>query len=325
MHPVRALFDHEAWANREVLRHCAELSPALLARETPGTRGTIPRTMTHVVGTGQFLLELLTGRRAADPILAGEERDLAGLAPVAEDGAARWRLVLDGSPDPDGPIRHGEQWPDRWVPMVQCIHHGDSHRAHVGSVLGAAGTQLPRVDGWGFGLAEPADGGPVGEWADGLLARCFDHAGWATSVMLEHCLRLGEAALGATAPGTYGTAHETLTHLVDAHRDYVCRLTGVEVALLEGSADPDLLREYLERGRTAWRAYLEAGPDHERLVPAGRRAAPGWVVTLQAVHHANDHLAHVGTILGANGLPVPDVDVWAYDTTLREQAGPPAG
>jgi len=317
MHPVRALFDHEAWANRELLVHCAEMEPALLARETPGTLGTIPRTMTHVVGTGQLLLALLTGRQTADPILAGQERDLAALVSVAEENAAGWRALLDGSPEPDAPIWPENRGPDRWVLLVQCIHHGDSHRAHVGSVLGAGGAEPPRVDGWGFGLTDPADGGPVGEWAEGVLVRCFDHAGWATHLLLEHCLGLGEAALGATAPGTYGTVHETLTHLVDAHGDYVRRLTGAEdYVFLEGPAEPDLLREYLERGRAGWRAYLESRPDHERLVASGRRAAPAWVVTLQAIHHASDHLAHVGTILGANGLPVPDVDVWAYSTTL---------
>jgi uncharacterized damage-inducible protein DinB len=321
MHPVRALFDHEAWANRELLLRCSEMDPALLARETPGTLGTIPRTMTHVVGTGQFLLALLTGQPAADPILAGQQRDLAALVPVAEDSAAGWRTVLDGSPELDAPIRPEDRGPDRWVLLVHCIHHGDSHRAHVGSVLGAAGVQPPRVDGWAFGLTDPADGGAVGEWADALLARCFEHAGWATSLVLEHCLNLGAAALGATAPGTYGTVHETLTHLVDAHLDYVSRLTSVEVAFLEGTAEPDVLREYLERGRAGWRAYLAGGPDHERLVPSGRRAAPAWVVTLQAVHHANDHLAHVGTILGASGLPVPDPDAWAYGTTLGPQPG----
>ena len=31
-----------------------------------------------------------------------------------------------------------------------------------------------------------------------------------------------------------------------------------------------------------------------------------------AVAHANEHRTHVGTALGANGLPVPDADVWAY-------------
>jgi uncharacterized damage-inducible protein DinB len=322
MHPVRAFFDHEAWANRDVLLRCAELDLALLERQTPGTLGTIPRTMTHVVGTAQFLLALLTGQQSADPILAGEQRDLAALGPVAEDNAAGWRTLLDGSPEPDAPFGPDVHGLDRWVPLVQCIHHGDTHRAHVGSVLGAAGVQPPRIDGWGFGLTDPPDGGAVGEWADGLLVRYFDHAGWATDLVLEHCLCLGEAALGATAPGTYGTVHETLTHLVDSHGDYVRRLTGGEDdVFLEGTAEPDVLREYLERGRAGWRAYLDGGPDHERLVPSGRRAAPAWVVTLQAVHHASDHLAHVGTILGANGLPVPDADVWAYATA---QAAPPA-
>jgi uncharacterized damage-inducible protein DinB len=276
--------------------------------------------MTHVVGTGQFLLALLTGRQTADPILAGQQRDLAALLPVAADNAAEWRTLLDGSPEPEAPTWPENQSPDRWVLLVQCIHHGDSHRAHVGTVLGAAGVQPPRVDGWGFGLTEPADGGRVGEWADGLLVRCFDHAGWATHLLLEHCLGLGEAALAATAPGTYGTVHETLTHLVDAHCDYVGRMTGDEEVLLQGAAEPDVLRECLGRGRARWRAYLEASPDHERMVPMGGRPAPAWLVTMQAVHHANDHLAHVGTILGANGLPAPDADVWAYGTTPGARA-----
>src|SRR5262249_9699998 len=142
-----------------------------------------------------------------------------------------------------------------------------------------------------------------------------DHVGWATHQVLEHCLGLGDPALLATAAGTYGTVQETLTHLVDAHAGYLGWLTGAEDVELKGAAEPVVLREWEDRGRTGWRAYLEAGPDHERSVATGGRPAPAWVLTLQAVHHANDHLAHVGTILGANGLPVPEVDVWAYDTS----------
>jgi uncharacterized damage-inducible protein DinB len=320
MHPVRALFDHEAWANRELLSRCAELDPELLARETAGTYGTIPRTLTHVVGTGQFLLARLTGRQATDAVQAGEERDLAALAPAAEGNAAAWRSLLDGAPDPDAPAggedqdRHGG--PPRWAFLVQYIHHGDTHRAHVGSTLGASGVEPPRLSGWAFGSLDAAAHGPAGEWADALLLRYFDHAGWATDRALEHCLGLGEAALGATAPGTYGTVHETLTHLIDAHLDYVSELVGEQDVFLEGSADPDVLRAAAKRSRERWRAYLGAAPDHERVVDRGRGARPAWVVALQAVHHANDHLAHVGTILGANGLPVPDVDVWEYGRAL---------
>jgi len=316
MHPARALFEHEAWANRELLRRCAEFDPALLTAETAGTRGTIPRTLTHLAGTSQFLLTVLTGQEPARPIVAGEQLDVAALEPVVEANAAGWRSLLDGAPDPDGPMWPERQAsPPRWVPMVQLVHHGDTHRAHVGTVLGAAGQRPPRLDGWAFGALDPTARGEAGEWGDALLLRCFDHVGWAVHTVVEHCVNLGEPALRATAAGTYGTAQETLTHLVDAYAGYLTWLVGGEDVELQGAAEPDVLREWVDRARRDWRAYLEAGPDHERSVATSGRPAPAWVMTLQAVHHTNDHLAHVGTILGAGGLPVPDVDAWAYDTS----------
>lgn len=321
MHPVSALFGHEVWATRELLHRCAELEPELLTRESPGTLGTIPRTMTHLVGTGQFLLALLTGEQSAAPILAGHQLDLAALGPVADESEARWRALLAGSPDPDGALfPDRERGPGRWAAMAQYLHHGDTHRAHVGSVLGAAGVQPPGLSGWAYARLGPVADSPAGEWMDGLLLRCFDHAGWATRRVLEHCLDLGWAALRATAAGTYGTVQETLTHLVDAHAGYLGWLVGAEDVELRGAAAPDVLRAWEERARRGWRAYLEAEPDHEREVRTGGRPAPAWVVTLQAVHHVNDHLAHVGTILGAGGLPVPDADVWAYAAALGPAA-----
>ena len=35
-----------------------------------------------------------------------------------------------------------------------------------------------------------------------------------------------------------------------------------------------------------------------------------WVPLTQFVHHGSDHRAQIGTILGANGLATPDVQVW---------------
>jgi uncharacterized damage-inducible protein DinB len=123
---------------------------------------------------------------------------------------------------------------------------------------------------------------------------------------------VGDEVLAATARGTYGTLRETLTHQLDADADYLCRLTGGEYVPLEGAADPDVLRSYAERAREGWRAYLVGAPDHEREVVRDERAAPTWLVVVQAVHHANEHRAHVGTILGANGRSGPDVDVWSF-------------
>ncbi len=317
MHPVAALFGHHAWATGELVRHCASLDRALLEREMPGTRGSIRTTLTHLVGTEQFLLALLTGERASDPIWRGERRDPAALEPLVKENASRWRSVLEASPNTDRLTWHERDGARRgvtdWVVMVQCIYHGDEHRAQVGSVLGAAGVQQPDLDGRAFGSRGDQDDGAVAGWADSLLLRFIGSSGWATCEMLEHCLGMGEHALRATAPGTYGTVHETLTHLVDVDGSYLSWLTGAPDVLLEGSANPDTLRRCAEQWREGWRAHLEAAPDHARMVEAGGvRQVPSWVLTLQAVHHANEHRAHIGTILGANGLPVPTADVWAY-------------
>jgi hypothetical protein len=47
------------------------------------------------------------------------------------------------------------------------------------------------------------------------------------------------------------------------------------------------------------------------------RVAPAWLLVVQAVHHANEHRANVCSILGARGLPQPDVDVWAFGAAER--------
>jgi uncharacterized damage-inducible protein DinB len=318
MHPVAALFRRHEWATHELVRYCASLDPALLERETRGTRGSIKTTLTHLVGTEQFQLGLLTGEVAADPIRRGERLDLAALEALADENASRWRAILEGSPDLDRLTWHEREGRRRgvidWVVMVQCIHHGDEHRAHIGSVLGAAGVKSPpRLDGWAFGSRGDQHDGTFSGWADSLLRRFLSFSSWATSELLEHCLGLGEQALRATAPGTYGTVHETLTHLIDADGSYLNWLVGGPDTVLEGSADPDTLRRCAEQWQEGWRAYLEPSPDHARVVAAsGGRRVPSWVLTLQAVHHANDHRAHVGTILGANGLPLRAADVWAY-------------
>jgi uncharacterized damage-inducible protein DinB len=316
VHPVRALFSRNAWATRELMRSLRGVDPDLLERETPGTYGPVSRTLSHLCGNEQHYLSLLTGEPAQDPIQRGERRDLPALERLAEDSASRWRSLLDSSPDPERLTWHESEGRRTklagWVVMVQCVHHGDVHRAHVGTLLGAAGAEGPNLSGWAFGSRAEHGEGASGGWADSLLLRFFDFSGWATQTLLEHCLGLGDRALRATAPGTYGTVHETLTHLVEADSSFLGLLVGSQEAYLEGSADPDTLRSYARRSREGWRAYLEAAPDHERVIEDSHGRAPAWVPALQAVHHLNDHIAHVETILGANGLPLVATDVWAY-------------
>src|SRR5262249_35052315 len=150
------------------------------------------------------------------------------------------------------------------------------HRAQVGTAMGSAGLEPVNLSTRAFIEAGPTPpaGVAAGPWADGLLSRFLEHSGWATHALLEHCLDLGDEALGATAAGTYGTVQETLTHLADADADYLGWLTDVEQEILEGAAAPDVLRTYAQRSREGWRAYLESAPDHEREVVSQNRTAP---------------------------------------------------
>jgi len=318
MHPVLALFERNAWANRELLRACASLDPSLLDVAAPGTFGAVGPTLAHVVRGEQDFLQRLTGEEPDEWIFPQRAPGLDRLAVLAEEGGERMRAILAAGPDPDGVV--WEEWQGRregiavWVILVQHVHHGDDHRAHVGTALGTAGIEPPNLSVRGFLATGPAppEGVAAGAWADALLPRYLGHSAWATHALLEHCLGLGDVALAATTPGTYGTLHETLTHLLDADGDYLGRLTGAESALLEGAADPDVLRQCEQRSREGWRAYLESGPDHERLAASGARGAPAWALVAQAVHHANEHRAHACSVLGAHGLPLPDLDGWAY-------------
>jgi uncharacterized damage-inducible protein DinB len=318
VHPVVGLYVRGAWANREVLRACASLDPSVLSRECAGTFGPILPTLAHLVRGEQDFLERLTGESPSEWIpRGGPPPGPDRLAALVAEGDERLRAVLAAGPDPEALV--WEEWQGRrsavaaWVILVQHVHHGDDHRAQIGTAMGAAGLEPPDLSTRAFleGRPESLDGVAAGPWAGGLLARFLYHSGWATHTLLEHCLALGGEALAATTPGTYGTVQETLTHLVDADADYLGWLTGDERADLEGAADPDVLRRYAERTREGWSAYLAGAPDHEREVTSGGRTAPAWALPVQAVHHANEHRANVCSILGARGLPHPELDGWA--------------
>ena len=50
---------------------------------------------------------------------------------------------------------------------------------------------------------------------------------WANAQILAVCLKLTPEQLAASAPGTYGTIHATLAHIITAETSYIRRLTGV--------------------------------------------------------------------------------------------------
>jgi uncharacterized damage-inducible protein DinB len=153
------------------------------------------------------------------------------------------------------------------------------------------------------------------------------HNAWATAQLLEFCGELDETALNSTAPGTYGSIIETLQHLIDAEASYVFRLTGAWPAPLwrgDSAVGIDVLIERAVLLATTLGQFLAGDWDSERLGEARGDsgdvfAVRAGVFLTQILHHANEHRAHVCTILGASGFEPPDVSAWDYGLAMGRE------
>jgi peptidyl-prolyl cis-trans isomerase B (cyclophilin B) len=150
---------------------------------------------------------------------------------------------------------------------------------------------------------------------NGALLELCRHKTWATLHLMEHCRRLDDEHLDATSPGTYGTIRETLRHLVEAEEGYFKLLTRTRLSepLPDGPVPLEELAERIRRLGPRWEA-MALDPD---LAAGDVKTSDGWrlpasVIMGQAIHHAGDHRTHVLSILGARGLEVPELDLWAH-------------
>lgn len=150
------------------------------------------------------------------------------------------------------------------------------------------------------------------------------HEVWATTELLKFCAKLTSDQLRWTVPGTYGTIHNTLQHVVRAQRGYLFRLTGEEDPGPPDDASAELpmdtarllaVSELIakeERVGERMEALLAKPFDPSRVVKLRQGTATAGIILAQFIHHGSDHRAHIGTILGANGIETPELDLWVW-------------
>jgi len=153
------LFEHNNWANQQIIQACSALSGEQLDAEPQSvTKGTIRRTLTHLVHSQQGYLSLLTlpveARRKGVPAPAFTELQKAarasgeGLLSIAKGETG---LLRDSRlQTTDG------YFVEPWVVMVQVINHASEHREQIKSMLSSLGITPPNIDGWDFGEATQA-------------------------------------------------------------------------------------------------------------------------------------------------------------------------
>ena len=151
------LFEHNNWANLQIIQACSALSDEQLDAEPQSvTKGSIRRTLVHLVSSQNGYLRTLT--------LPLEERPDAVTVAFAE-------LQEFASKSGEGllALARGEQKPlksqlqtrdgylvEPWVLMVQIINHATEHREQIKSMLSALGVTPPNIDGWDYGEATKA-------------------------------------------------------------------------------------------------------------------------------------------------------------------------
>lgn len=146
------VFEHNTWANLELIRACAELSDEQLDLEPQtATKGTIRRTLEHLVGSQDGYLAQLA--RSEDP---GDWETPPTLADLEEYARSSGEGLIELARDPASELLttaflKDEYRIEPWVVMVQALHHAAEHREQICSMISSLGLEPPRLAGWSYG------------------------------------------------------------------------------------------------------------------------------------------------------------------------------
>jgi uncharacterized damage-inducible protein DinB len=145
------LFEHNNWANFQIINTCSALSEEQLDAEArSATAGSIHQTLMHLVRSQQGYLGILTMPVEERPEISLAFTELRESARMSGEGLLA--------------LARGEQKPlqshlqtrngytvEPWVVMVQIINHASEHREQIKSMLTALGVTPPDIDGWDYG------------------------------------------------------------------------------------------------------------------------------------------------------------------------------
>jgi len=155
---LQKFFEHNLWANLQILQACAGLTAEQLdAEPQSATKGTIRTTLTHLVEAEQGYLADLIGEKSRfqlENFTSFSELETA----LHYSGEGFLVLARDASDAHLSTPVHteGGYTIQPWVLLVQAVNHASEHREQIKSMLSSLGVKPPRIDGWVYARTQNA-------------------------------------------------------------------------------------------------------------------------------------------------------------------------
>jgi uncharacterized damage-inducible protein DinB len=151
-------FRHHAWATRQLLDHCATLSPEELERAMPGMYGGVLATFRHLVDADAWYLWCITAEELGEDVRDKDALWLDDVSALADRIARQWETLLARELDPDAEIvvrrKDGSmRSATLGVRLAQALHHGSDHRSQISTALTTLGHPVDELDVWAWGEA----------------------------------------------------------------------------------------------------------------------------------------------------------------------------
>lgn len=152
---LREAFRHNTWATKTLITACRELTPEQLDATTTGTYGSVLATLTHLVCSDAAYLPRAKVQR---PDWAGGDDVVVSLDELearVDETAPLWEAYLDDPLDATDLIvlDEGAYEAQSCVPIVQALHHGNTHREQVCAILTVLGFDAPDLQAWAWAEA----------------------------------------------------------------------------------------------------------------------------------------------------------------------------
>jgi uncharacterized damage-inducible protein DinB len=148
---VRELYRQKTWATLRLIDLLRGVPQGVLDATYPGTYGSIRATLRHLVANDAVYYAFVTQQPPLAPL--SQEPDLDEIAAYVERLAPLWEALLDDAELPNRELSGPRGTALAAIPLAQSIHHGDVHRTHILSILGAQGIAVPDLDMWEYGMA----------------------------------------------------------------------------------------------------------------------------------------------------------------------------